>query len=315
MATPFKYRQGLVSVLMIMAVGVIGATVLVETRAATPPALVEAENGTRSTNAQQVSDTSASGGGAVMFKSATTPPSGDKPTDATTGPRIATTNMSGGDLTGTYSGKHFTTDVTAHGPLTLTDCIIDGGIQIYDGPVVIDHCTINGWFGVTTDNTNPNKSILKMTFSKVNGPTDDDTMRIGTNTAGWGNNSVYVNTLIEDSIIHAQFNDFGRGAHFDILQFGGGQNSTFNRVVFTYDNYPYHEENTNYVNNGTDNVNVVFNQLWAEGGPVGYVLAGPMTVNTCTLDQSAAYYDFVYPVAGTVLHNCFDDTGAPITSD
>lgn len=54
-------------------------------------------------------------------------PQGPKPTDDSTGPRIPTTDAPGGAVSGTYSGVRFTEFVDANGPLTVTDCVIEGG--------------------------------------------------------------------------------------------------------------------------------------------------------------------------------------------
>lgn len=275
---------------------------------------VEPENGLLLGTASVVEQASASGGAYVTFGTAPEPPTpAGKPTDASTGPRIATTNAPGGTISGTHSGKRFTGDVTITGSATLTDCVIEGELMMNtNSPVTIEYCDINGWFGFLTNNTDPNKHLLTMRHSKVVGPRNNDTMRIGSANS-WGDHSRYMNTLIEDSIIHSPYDSFGPDDHFDLLQFGGGRNSVFNRVVFSYVNNPYHPNATNYLNNGVGNSGVIFNNIWIEGGPVGYVLAGPMTINTCIINRSTRQFGYVYPMAGTVLNNCADDTGAAIS--
>lgn len=257
-------------------------------------------------------------GGVFFFSSqnnafAATGPQGTKPTDASTGPRVATTNASGGNLSGTHSGKRFIGSVTANGPLTLTDCVIEGSLMVNNGPVLIDHCDINGWYGVTTANTDPNKAILTMRYSKVTGPTDNDTMRIGSST-GWGDNTKYMNTLMEDSIIYSPFTPDNPDAHFDLIQFGGGRNSTFNRVVFSFKPQPYHYSFTHFINNGTNNVNVVMQDVWFEGGPVGYTVGGPMIITNCMIARSTAQFGYVYPSSGSQLRNCVNDVGTSISN-
>jgi len=238
-------------------------------------------------------------------------PIGSKPTDDSTGPRVALTPMTGGVLSGSHSGVAITGGVTANGPLTLTDCTIDGGITISDGPVVIDHCESTGWFGVVTNNTDPTKEVATVRFSKIIGPRDNDAMRIGSRS--WGDHTRYMNTLFEDSIIYSPYDSFGPNQHFDLLQFGGGRSSVFRRVVFAYAMNPFSSQATNYVNNGANNPGVVMEDVWFEGGPGGYVLSGPMTITRCIISQSAGYYGDVYPAAGTTLVECFDELGNPIS--
>lgn len=86
-------------------------------------------------------------------------PRGAKPTDSSTGPRLPllTTSSDTYVTSGSYSQVHFTLGVGVEGAVTFTDCRFEAGIQILDGPVVIDQCDINGWFGVTTNNTDSNK--------------------------------------------------------------------------------------------------------------------------------------------------------------
>lgn len=59
----------------VLLLGMIEGIILLTTHAATPVSVIEAESGTRTTNAKVVSDTSASGGSAIMFSGSTvTPP-------------------------------------------------------------------------------------------------------------------------------------------------------------------------------------------------------------------------------------------------
>lgn len=265
--------------------------------------------GVQSTNA---SAAAAAAGPAAAVNSQASQAASLKPSDAATGPRTATTDMPGSDnLVGTYSGKRFTGSVTTSGPLYLTDCVIDGSLHVYNGPVVLDHCSVNGWTGITTDNLDPNLSVFTARFTKFTGPLNNDTMRIGPRSK-WGDNSRYINTLIEDSIIFSPVTQSQSGAHLDVLQFGGGRNSTFNRVVMRYAATTQLAGATSYINNGTHNINVVFNNVWLEGGPMSYSVGGPMTVNTCVMQRSVAWYGYVYPAPGTVLNNCTDDLGRPI---
>ncbi len=233
-----------------------------------------------------------------------------KPTDASTVPRTsATQTLPGGTYTGSYANVHFTGAVDTSGPLTLTDCTVDDGLTVYDGPVVVDHCDINGWMGVTTNNTDANKAVFTMRFSKSTGPTDDDAIRLG-NYSPWGDTSFYMNIIIEDSILYSPYAPTP-GSHFDLIQTGGAQNAQFTRCVLAYLNQPYDVTATNYMNNGVESPNITFDTCWFEGGPVGYVLAGPMTVSNSIINQSTAYYGYKYD-SRSVTVNTTDEFGAPI---
>lgn len=238
-------------------------------------------------------------------------PGSIKPTDASTGPRIATTSQVGGNLSGSYSGITFTTFVTPTGPLTLTDCVMAAGMNISTGPVVLDHCEVDGWFQVSTTNTNAGLQIFKATFTKFIGADDNDVMHLGDES--WGaNNSHYTNSLFEDCYIYSPYNDTDPESHFDTVQFsGGGGYATFNRVAFSYKDQAFGNGATNVINNGTENTNVTLTTCWIEGGPFGYVLAGPMTVSDTMIARSTAHWGYIYD-GRTVLINCVDDTGAAI---
>jgi hypothetical protein len=220
-------------------------------------------------------------------------------------------STAGGTLSGSHSGKRFTSQVIVNGTATFTDCIFEKGFQIFNGPVLVEYSDISGWWGVTTDNTDPNKAVFTMRHSKSVGPLNGDAIRIGAYST-FGDHSKYTNTLIEDSILNTPYNSFGAEDHFDLLQFGGGRNATFNRTVFSYSTMKFGPQATNYINNGAYNINVRLTDIWIEGGPVGYVLSGPMTVTNCTIGRSTMQYGFVYPAKGTVLSNCKDDAGAVI---
>jgi hypothetical protein len=244
-------------------------------------------------------------------------PVGPKPTDATTGPRIPLTTAPGGKLKpGVYIGKRFTSMVEANGPLTLIDCVTPG-LKVTNGPVLLDHTDVFGWFGVLTNNLDPGKQVLTARFVKVVGPTSNDTMRIGSR--NWNDARRLVNTRFEDSIISSPFNPFATGsvnAHFDLLQFGGGQNSSFERVVLRYDGTQFNRRSTQYVNNGIKNKGVVLEDIWVEGGPVSYVLAGPMTVRRAVISPSTKQYGYVYPSVNPnyrpVLEDVFANAGGPV---
>lgn len=238
-----------------------------------------------------------------------------KPTDASTGPRGAiSTTRAGGSIAGTFSQTRFTGNVeipVGAAVTTLTDCVIDGSLSIRStNLVIIDHCDINGWFGHRTNNKDKNKQLLIVRNSKFTGETNNDAVRLA-NTVGWGDNSTYQNTLIEDSIIHSPFVQTP-GAHFDAIQFGGGNNHVFNRVLISYTPGPMVSGAVAYVNNDTKNGGVVFNDLWIEGGGVSYVLRGAMTVNRCLIAASAAGYGYVGG-SGSTLNNCYDTNGKAIS--
>jgi hypothetical protein len=312
----FLYRKNLeqlkVAALSVIVVVVV-ASILIFTHAAGFFAASEAESGTKTANAVAVSDTSASGGNAVKFTGAATPPPAGMPTDATTGPRIALTDRAGGTFSsGTFSGDHFTSSVTLNGPVTLTDCSITGTLNVYDGPVLMDYCDVTGKINIVTDNLDPAKKVFTTHFSKFVGPDDNDTMRIGSKST-FGDSSRYMNTLFEDSIIYSPATSFVSGQHFDLLQFGGGHNSTFTRVAFGFAATTFSSEMTNYINNGTDNTGVVVSDSWIKGGPVGYVLSGPMNVSNTVIYQSSKHYGYVYPAPGTVLTNVTDEFGNSIS--
>lgn len=243
------------------------------------------------------------------------PSSGEKgkPTDATTGPRVGITNTrSGGSISGTFSQTRFTGNVeipAGAAVTTLTDCVIEGSLSIKSNNlVIIDHCDVNGWFGHRTNNKDPNKQLLIVRHSKFTGPTHTDAVRFA-NTVGWGDQSTYQNTLVEDTIFNAPY-VATKGAHFDAMQFGGGSNHVFNRVLITYTNTPLVSGSgaVSYINNDTQDAGVVFNDLWIEGGGVSYVLRGRMTVNNCLIDASAAGYGYVGG-NGSTLNNCYDTNG------
>jgi hypothetical protein len=304
-----KVPKNSLMIISVMIISILGTTILKPSEAATPYVSGEPELGQIDMPAQTEQDITASGGQSVKFgiASATI----NKPADASTGPRTSTVSTGGGTISGNHSGKRFTSQVHIYGAATLTDCVLDGGLFVHAGPVGIDHCDINGWLGVVTDNTDPTKQIFTMRHSKAVGPTDGDAIRIGAY-PNFGDNTKYLNTLIEDSILHSPYNTFGAGDQFDHLQFGGGRNSAFKRVVFSYANNPFNSAATNYINNGTGNINVTFEDLWIEGGSVGYTLAGPMNVNRCTINRSTKQYGYIYPAPGTVITNCKDDLGIDI---
>lgn len=242
---------------------------------------------------------------------------GGKPSEATTGPRGALSAMVGGDLVGDYSKVHITGDIVPTGPLRLTDCRIDGNISIYEFPITLDHCLVKGYIGLVTDNTNPKRSMFTARFTRFIGPADNDAMHLGAYV--WNDNSKYINTLIEDSIIYSPYQPTP-GDHADVIQFGGGRNSMFRRVLISMRDQPFDSSLTNYINNGTQNSGVVFESLWIEGGPMGFVLGGPMTVNNCILARSTAHYGYIYPDGDRdpsndpKLSKCYDDLGATIPS-
>lgn len=235
-----------------------------------------------------------------------------KPTDATTGPRIATTDMAGGSISGTYSGKNFTTAVTPSGPLTLTDCTLSGGLDTAVGPILLDHCDVIGWFQVASHSTNPNNQTLTAKFVKFTGANDNDLMHIGDET--WGSPSTsYNNVLFEDCILYSPFVDLNDGSHFDLIQFSGGFGSTtLNRVVMSYLDQPFLGAATNHINNGTENPNVAATDLWLEGGPMGYCFGGPMTITNGIFEQHTAYWGYKYDNR-TVFVNCKDEYGNAVT--
>jgi hypothetical protein len=307
------------AILFVASFAVIGVILLLAARAASPSVSFEAENAVLAGSATVGTDSSASANSYVVFNTA--PGSGSKPTDASTGPRIATTSAPGGTLTGTYTGKHFTSSITAGGALTLKDCTIDGGLEIgsTNGPVVVENCDINGWFGVNTTNTDPDKAIITVRRSKFVGPTDNDSVRLGA--LPFGDTSKYINGVFEDSIFYSPYDSTKDGSHFDLLQTGGGRNLTFTNVLFKVRDYQWGDVSgpTNYFNNGTKTPNVVMNNVWFEGGPVSYTLSGPMIINTCVIARSSGYFGDIYPSSAGLdqeakLTNCTDDTGAPITS-
>lgn len=237
----------------------------------------------------------------------------NKPTDASTGPRVAiTSTRAGGSVSGTFSQVRFTSAVeipAGAAVTTLTDCVIDGQLSIKStNLVIIDHCDINGWFGHRTDNKDKSKQLLIVRHSKFVGATNNDAVRFA-NTVGWGDQSTFQNTLVEDSIFHSPYVKTP-GAHFDLIQFGGGANHVFNRVLLSYTPGPLVSGSgaVSYVNNDTQDQGVVFNDLWIEGGGVSYVLRGGMTVNNCLIASSAAGYGYVGG-NGSKLNNCYDTNG------
>ncbi len=244
-----------------------------------------------------------------------TPVIATKPTDATTGPRTSTSNRSGGSLSGgTYQGVRFTGDIEipeGAAPVTLTDCIIDGSLSIHSSSLVtLDHCDVNGWFGHRTNNQDPARQLLVVKHSKFTGKTDNDAVRFG-NTIKWGDNTTYQNVLIEDTIFYSPFSSTDPSAHFDVMQFGGGNNYTFNRVAISFIKDSPAGVGVAYINNDTKNGNVVFNNLWIEGGPVTYVIRGPLVVNTCTIESSTVKYGYLGGTKAT-LNNCFNEKGESI---
>jgi hypothetical protein len=238
---------------------------------------------------------------------------GTKPTQATTGPRTPVTNREAGSLRqGTYENVRFTGDVEIPAnaePVTLRNCVIEGSLSIRSTNLVtIEHCAVNGWLGHRTDNTDPTKQLLIIRNSIFTGPSNNDAVRLG-NSVGWGDNSTYQNVLIEDSIFHSPFSSTDSSAHFDVLQFGGGNNYTFNRVVFSFIRDSPAGVGVAYINNDTQNGNVVFNSLWVEGGPVTYVLRGPMSVNACVIESTTVRYGITGGSTEATLQGCVNERG------
>lgn len=233
-----------------------------------------------------------------------------KPTASTTGPRVPLSHAAGGELSGTHMGKRFGSQVIANGPLTLIDCEMPG-LRVNSGPVVVDHSVINGWLGVVSNNADPNLELLTMTNSRSVGPRDNDAIRIGSSV--YASNTEYMNTRIENSILHSPYDSQNPSSHFDLLQFGGGINSEFSCVVFSYEAPIQGAGPTSYINNGVGNRNVVLEDIWFEGREVSWAVGGAMSINRCTMERSTRLHFYVYPNGDTpTLTNCFDDAGTPI---
>ncbi len=200
------------------------------------------------------------------------------------------------------------------GAVTFTDCRFEAGIQILDGPVVIDQCDINGWFGVTTNNTDSNKLVALVRDTKIVGPPDDDTMRLGG--YNWGDMSVYATSRFERSIIYSPYiSGSTPGAHFDLIQFNDGHKYDFDHVVFSLVGQNFGSDLTNYINNGEGSTSndIRVTDCWFEGGPVGYLLADAMTLDHCFLSSSTNVYGWIYPGSAITFTSRIDENGAPVT--
>lgn len=246
-------------------------------------------------------------------------PIGPKPTELSTGPRIPLVDVeiaAGTELVlpaGTYTGKNYKGMVVGKPGAGFVDCAMWGLKGQWTPPLSADHCDI-GYLGVVTNNTDPTLSAFTARFCKFRGPLDNDAIRLAA--ATWGDNSRYLNALFEDCLLTSPF--MGKaGAHFDLLQFGGGRNAMFRRCAFLYTTtYFIENEANNYVNNGTKNPGVELEDCWFDGGPVEYVLSGPMKATRAIIARSCKKAG--YTTGGTVstrptLVNVYDDAGAPIT--
>ena len=144
--------------------GIVGLIKELTSRAATPTASFEAEDGTVTAPAKVVAD-SASGGSAIKFGTPTVTSNPEftigtvKPTAANTGAGIIRPypTGAGGTLTGTQtisgatvvSGKIINGDVNISGTAQLLDCIVHGRVSCKGGTPLIENCVVDGNSGAT----------------------------------------------------------------------------------------------------------------------------------------------------------------------
>lgn len=283
----------------------------------------EAESGVLAGSVSRVTEADVSGGQAIRFTDSSGwngngPNPSLKPTEDSTGPKESITQTRvGGEISGTFNRIHFTGSINVGGGnhVILRNCIIDGDVDIYGGSLVMEDCHINGRLTQIALSKDPNFAGLVIRRTWIEGPNNDtgDLIRFQGSAGGseWGDNSYYVNVLIEDTALVSNYRG-APGAHFDVLQTGGGRNVTMRRVVFQYTNPVWEAGATAYVNNQTRNPNFTITDAWFEGGPVAYVLGGSLTVTNCQIELSARHYFYVYPDEPIVLNNCYDDAGNPI---
>ncbi len=319
------------SVLMFSLVGVV---FLAYSRAATSSIAIETENFNISSPATTVFDSGASGNSYVLFRDVNSVPNegpqGEKPTTANTGPTTSEANltpMNGGKLSGTYTGVKISGSVDPSGPLTLKDCVINGGLrQIIArapeivGPLNIENCIIRGWVGIgDVGHSNPNTTMVNFKNVYINpAPSDGDPVQIGSATT-WGNNSSYTNLVWDNVLIEHEFvmeGPYPNGIpHYDMIQFSGGKNAYFKNVRLHYLTNAQLAGGTQFINNGVRHQNVVFENLWVEGGPLGYyAVSGNTTFRNCLIERGSYSGGFVYPGDPITLENCFTDQGAEITN-
>lgn len=160
-----KLNRYLPLLVVVAVFGGLGTTLLLTSHAATPVANLEAENGTVSSAASNVADTTASAGHAVKFGSSGTGGTVAKPSATNTGyPAGQTfTNYTGSNENNTsnvtYSGVNFGSPgspgwYTFTGDnVTFKNCKIASDIWIEGDNVTIDHCDINGGISINNSNT------------------------------------------------------------------------------------------------------------------------------------------------------------------
>lgn len=245
-------------------------------------------------------------------------PIGEKPTDASTGPRSALTDVMVSlttplKVSGAQKGKHFRGgQVKAQPGSTWADCAVDN-FQVGNGPVRADYCDL-GYLIEQTNNLDPLDEVLHATHCKVSGPEHNDAVRFGPYV--WGDQTRLIDVLLEDCLIQSPFTD-SPGAHFDLIQTGGGKGYVkLNRCALRYLTTAVQEDATAYFNNGAHNVGVELTDVWVDGGPVAYVFQGPMKVTRAAVARSCKRFGYVYPSALQsmlpVLTDVYDDAGAPI---
>ncbi len=323
-----KFRSFQKPLLFVIGFAFIGSVLLLLARADSqaPISTIEAEALSRS-NVSLKYDNEASngafaefGGGGTSNWTGAGPDPDLKPSNESTGPQEPIVSTYSGTVrydnsfvlsSGTYENIHFPKGVTITGPVTIKHCTIDGAIRVENGPAVVEHCDINGWFGITSDNRDPELQLATFRHVKAVRNSNDDAIRIGARST-FGDNSVYNNTVIEDSIFEAHYREVP-GAHYDLLQFGGGKNVAFNRVVFYYSATEFEGGATSYVNNGVRNQNVTFTDFWVEGGPVSAVFYGTNTVTNCYIESTTKGYFLIYPGDQTTLTNCIDEYGNTVS--
>jgi hypothetical protein len=223
-----------VSFVAILAVIIVGSFLLFG-HAAGFFATTEVESGTKSTQAVQVADTSASGSSAVKFTGAATPPpSGDwvRPTAATTG-HTGTLTPWGQSLTftannQTISNVDFGGSVTLTGSnITLDNCQFTTLIFFGPGPLTIKNCDATSG-GVHVDSYY--RDVTGVTIDHVHMYLEDaDGIDLFSNTTTGG---LIRDVTIVDTLVDGQTFPSSSTAHGDGLQVRGIDGLTVLRTVF-----------------------------------------------------------------------------------
>jgi hypothetical protein len=278
LAMPKFQNKNLLTALIAAAAAVIIGAVLLSTKAAGFFGSTEAESGTKSAQAVQVADTSASGGQAVKF----TAPSGGggdetgsctiKPNATNVGASGALTTISTGDMTigdgETLENVYLTNGgITVGGDnVTIRNVHASGGLFIYlSDSVLVDHFTGNDASAISSS-TN-----VTIQYSNL-GPVTDDGIHVTSDRGSMNTNIKLLYNYVHDPNVPSD-------AHYDGTQVRGVNGLTINCSNYDAGTYqPMYNSEIYLENANGGNSNVTISNNWLYGA--GYVLMMNSNSNT-----------------------------------